>query len=256
MTAIELQNVSQLSSYAANTAGYIVYLPDAYSVADVAEFCNYAKSLNADVKVFLKLTPCARQEDVALFESIIKSVPELYGVYCDNIYAVRLAEKCGKVAFYGFGLNIFNFDSAAFYGAPYCASVELNKKEILELPKTPFVFSYGYLPLMTLSHCVEKLTGGNCKSCTFRADTVTEYVDRKNYAFEIRRNKAKNCYFTLYNSVIADLSSKICAYDFNFYLNMLKCSASDVDRVLAAFINKQPLGTANATLLHFLRGVE
>lgn len=118
----------------------------------------------------------------------------------------------------------------------------------------PVCFAYGYLPLMNLSHCASQLlTGKTCKNCAYKNGFT--YVDRKNYEFKILRNKAANCYFTLYNSKIHDISSKVKPNSFNLYLNMLQLSRDEADNVFAAFKDNLSLTTRDKTNGHFINGV-
>ena len=96
-------------------------------------------------------------------------------------------------------------------------------------------------------------SGKNCKNCAYKNGFT--YVDRKNYEFKILRNKAANCYFTLYNSKIHDISSKVKSNSFNLYLNMLQLSRDEADNVFAAFKDKLSLTTRDKTNGHFINGV-
>lgn len=72
---------------------------------------------------------------------------------------------------------------------------------------------------------------------------------------KILRNKAANCYFTLYNSKIHDISSKVKSNSFNLYLNMLQLSRDEADNVFAAFKDNLSLTTRDKTNGHFINGV-
>lgn len=95
--------------------------------------------------------------------------------------------------------------------------------------------------------------GKTCKNCAYKNGFT--YVDRKNYEFKILRNKAANCYFTLYNSKIHDISSKVKPNSFNLYLNMLQLSRDEADNVFAAFKDNLSLTTRDKTNGHFINGV-
>ena len=176
-------------------------------------------------------------------------------IYATNPYGIYLARKYNLKLFSGYELNIFNeVDKNLLSDDLFVASAELTEKELNTFSTTPFVFAYGYLPLMNLSHCAAQLlTGKTCKNCAYKNGFT--YVDRKNYEFKILRNKAANCYFTLYNSKIHDISSKVKPNSFNLYLNMLQLSRDEADNVFAAFKDNLSLTTRDKTNGHFINGV-
>lgn len=126
----------------------------------------------------MKLTVNARENDVALYESIIKNTG-ISGIYATNPYGIYLARKYNLKLFSGYELNIFNeVDKNLLSDDLFVASAELTEKELNTFSTTPFVFAYGYLPLMNLSHCVSQLlTGKTCKNCAYKNGFT--YVDRK-----------------------------------------------------------------------------
>ena len=79
--------------------------------------------------------------------------------------------------------------------------------------------------------------------------------DRKDFEFRIYRNRIKNCYFTLYNSKIHDISSKVRDTSFNLYLNMLQCDGEKSARILSDFKNGRIVDAAERTNGHFVKGV-
>ncbi len=249
LIAVEVQNAAQLSESLLNDADVIVYYPDEFSMSTAKDLLDKTGGKEA----FIKLTPNAREKDVALFEKFLPL--GFTGVYCDNLYAVELAQKFKLKVFCGQGLNVFNNKTLEIINPDYyLASPELNAKE-LRVFSSPFVFSYGKLPLMNLSHCPYKLNNGNrCNSCNYNKNLA--YIDDKNYVFDIYRNKAVNCYFTLYNSKITDISSKYANCGFNYYLNMLQCNCKSAAEIAHAFRTGAPLDTQNATNGHMKRGVE
>lgn len=252
LIAVELQNAGQLSKDLLSSADIIVYYPDIFSTGTAKAFIESVKSI-CGKEIFLKLTPNARSNDVMLFREMLSSCA-FDGIYADNLYAVELAFEYRLKLFSGIGLNIFNHISAAYFGGDYYAvSTELNAREI-SCFALPFVYAYGRLPLMNLSHCVNKLLKNeNCKTCSYEGRFV--YNDRKNYKFDVIRNKAANCYFTLFNSKITDISAKFINNNFNYYLNMLQCDSAEAAAVAAAFKAGRPLGTAECTYGHMQRGV-
>ena len=252
LVAVELQNENQLSERIKNEADAIVFFPDDFSEKTVSSFLSlFGKAKD---KVYLKLTVNARESDVRLYERIIENCG-VSGIYATNPYCIYLARKYNLKLLSGYELNIFNdVDKNLLSDDLFVASTELTEKELNRFSTTPFVFAYGYLSLMNLSHCVSQLvTGKTCKNCAYKNGFI--YVDRKNYEFKILRNKAANCYFTLYNSKIHDISSKVKPNSFNLYLNMLQLSRDEVDTVFTAFKDTLSLTTLDKTNGHFINGV-
>lgn len=252
LIAIEVQNENQLSRRIINEADAIVFFPDEFSEKSVSLFLSFLGDKKD--KAYLKLTVNARENDVDLYESIIKNTG-ISGIYATNPYGIYLARKYNLKLFSGYELNIYNeVDKNLLSDDLFVASAELTEKELKTFSTTPFVFAYGYLPLMNLSHCASQLlTGKTCKNCAYKNGFT--YADRKNYEFKILRNKAANCYFTLYNSKIHDISSKVKSNSFNLYLNMLQLSRDEVDCVFAAFKDNLSLTTRDKTNGHFINGV-
>lgn len=252
LVAVEVQNEDQLSVELLEIADLIVFFPNEYSESVVSSFL--LKSGDKYDKVFLKLPVNARENDVKLLEDIIQNC-KISGIYATNPYGIFLARKHNLRLFSGYELNIFNDEDANILSdGLFVASTELTKNELLRFTDTPFVFAYGYLPLMNLSHCVSRLvTGKSCENCAYKNGFT--YVDRKNFEFKVLRNKAVNCYFTLYNSKIHDISSKLQPNSFNLYLNMLQLSRDESLKVLTAFKDNLSLNSLDKTNGHFINGV-
>lgn len=252
LVAVELQNKAQLSDYLLKNSDIIVYFPDDFTVKTVKDFLNACGSFSE--KVFLKLPVNARENDVKIIENIIEQTkPE--GLYADNPYVVYLAKKYNLKLFAGTGLNVYNEKCLSYFEPDYfLASPELTRSESEKLDSA-FIFAYGYLPLMNLSHCVSKLVSGRgCEKCAYTSKGFA-YSDRKGYEFRIYRNRIKNCYFTLYNSKIHDISSKVCDTSFNLYLNMLQCDGEKSAKILSDFKNGRVVGVEERTNGHFVKGV-
>lgn len=256
LIAIEVQSVEQLSDFIVNNTDIIVYAPKIYSVQLSKKFVNTVNSFNSNAKIYLKLLPDANGSDVLVFRKILEQINGFYGILCDNFYAVELAEQYNLKIFGGLGLNIFNNElHNTINFQHFLASAELNLSEISEFTKKPFVFAHGFLPLMNLKYCPYKLLkNSSCEKCT--CNDEISYIDRKNFEFKILRNKANRCYFTLYNSIKCDISSKCLNCDFNFYLIMLNYNCEQIENIIQAYRDKKPLRSDNFTYGHLFRGVE
>lgn len=249
LIAVEMNDVKMLSALN-DIIDIVVYNPDVLTVEGAKEFCSHFGAK----EIYLKTLPNAREKDIELYKTVLKNT-SFTGVYADNVYAVNLAKKLDLAVFGGQGLNIYNnkiFGYAAL--DRYMVSPELNAREAAAF-NSPFVFAYGYLPLMNLSHCVAQLiSGGNCADCRYKKPYV--YTDRAGYAFPVRRNKAAYCYFTVFNSKITDISRKYLNCGFNYYLNMVQCEAKDAALIAKCIKCGQPAGTVDFTYGHMSRGVK
>lgn len=254
--AVELSNINQLTdNLLKDKKVVVIYSPSNYSVYDSKTFLQKIKRLQNDTEVFIKFTANANGKDILLYRSILESCG-FDGIYADNYYAVQLAYEYKLKVFAGFGLNIFNnlCLNQIVNLAYYAASAELNTEELKHFKK-PFIYAYGYMPLMHLTYCPSQLiSGGNCGNCNYKNPLI--YTDKNNFKFEVSRVKASSCYFTLSNSVITDISKKFGKIPFNYYLNMVQLASSEVEKVLDGFYNKIPLDNQNFTYGHLFRGVE
>jgi hypothetical protein len=178
------------------------------------------------------------------------------GIYADNIYCLQLAKDFDLQVFAGLGLNLYNTKSiTSINNLKYIMpSVELSVPELKQF-NNPFVFAYGYIPLMHLTHCPSQLNeGSTCAKCNYKKPLV--YEDKNGFKFSIQQYKASKCYFTLYNSVITDISKKLDKIPFNYYLNMVQLSLGEVEKVISGFLSKEPLDTKNFTYGHLFRGAK
>ena len=105
LIAVEVQNENQLSRRIINEADAIVFFPDEFSEKSVSSFLSFLGDKKD--KAYLKLTVNARENDVALYESIIKNTG-ISGIYATNPYAIYLSRKYNLKLFSGYELNIFN----------------------------------------------------------------------------------------------------------------------------------------------------
>ncbi len=105
---------------------------------------------------------------------------------CGNLAAFGLCRQANSPAVAGFGMNIYNSESAfavSEMGAKAAVlSFEMSLSDAVrcggDIPKG--VISYGRLPLMLFRNCPNK-NGESCKACNGRA----ELVDRKGVSFTV-----------------------------------------------------------------------
>lgn len=137
LIAVEVQNENQLSDRIINEADSIVFFPDEFSEKSVSSFLSFLGDKKD--KAYLKLTVNARENDVALYESIIKNTG-ISGIYATNPYGIYLARKYNLKLFSGYELNIFNeVDKNLLSDDLFVASAELTEKELKTFSSTPFV---------------------------------------------------------------------------------------------------------------------
>ncbi|MCL2368417.1 MAG: U32 family peptidase [Oscillospiraceae bacterium] len=122
-----------------------------------------------------------------------------------NMGHIEFAKKAGLTVRGDFGLNVFNAETLASYGAmglqSATASFELKLAQIRDMGKAIDLelLAYGRLPLMITENCVLKNAKGDaaCESCE-RAETVPLLTDRMGAAFPVIRET--NCRNVILNS--------------------------------------------------------
>lgn len=142
---------------------------------------NYHNDLSSIMKnalihnnIYIKLPKIAMNSDCLAIIDALSNLPSNVGLYADNYYVVQLCLELNRPIIYGFGMNIFNSLAAEFFANNYCVSQELSYKEIAVL--NGYVYSYGYLPIMTFAHCpYQVVTGRDCANCDYKD---FEYLDK------------------------------------------------------------------------------
>ncbi|MGN0789779.1 MAG: hypothetical protein ACI4MY_07550, partial [Christensenellales bacterium] len=217
-------------------------------------FCN-----NFDIFInngYIRLPRVARGKDLAIVVDLVEKLKgSIKGVVCDNIYAVALAKKCGLAAVGGYGLNIYNRGAIAELGLDYTiASLELNVGQLKSFDREQImVFGYGWVQVMTLSHCPVQLnTGCNCANCKYEGefwykDKIADYL--------VVRYKAGRCYFALHNPSIVDVRGKFAQIPYNLYINALGLSKEQLNCTLEDFVQRRGQKSNNCTCGHLFRGV-
>jgi putative protease len=170
----------------------------------VLKLCDYScdkENLNKiknllhgfDGEKFLFLPPYFTGKDL----ENISDVAQLFdGIYCDGYYSLPLAKKLGKKLFAGTGFNVGNSLSLSQINADYIAiSKELTAKEAKALAgENTFYLNAGDIKVMDLIYCP---FGKTCASCDKRENYLL--TDENNRTFPLRRYKADECRFELFN---------------------------------------------------------
>lgn len=167
-------------------------------------------------------------------------------------------------------LNIFNSYSVLFYEKflnEVCLSVELNKREIIEIVKNTIskiqMKIYGKEELMVSEYCpVGSILGGKCSNVNCKENCeYGNYVlkDRKGEEFILKTDKFCRSY--IYNSVSTNLIPNLDEIN-NMNINSFRLDFIDENyeetlKILNAFKeSKWPYDYKNFTRGHFKRGVE
>ena len=252
---VEIENEYAITSYIANNANIVVNMPE-FCIDTLQSIIKCVLKYNTSPEIVLKLPNVARGKDIDNIYKIIEGSKEISGIYADNLYAIEIANRFDLKVVGGSLLNIYNSKTVKRLELEnYMISAELNLGECKEFSSDAFVFSYGYMPLMTLTHCPLQLAGKSACGCGCRYSGPFSYSDER-HAFAIRRIKNVNCIFTLMNSVIHDIRAKINSVRFNKFVSFVNVDA-DYDGVARSFAeNKTVAPNGNFTYGHLMRGVK
>ena len=211
---------------------------DDYSKTNIKNWLIYNKL----DKYLLKVPKILRAKDLSVVKEFIKNDDKIAGIIAENIGAVQIARDMDKACIFGMGMNVLNAKNLDIFDIKeYVQSVELAYTENI---KGAYIYSYGYIPLMTLTHCpVQINTGCNCSSCKYSGDF--DYVNRGNH-YKLTREKVSNCYFTLSSPKVLDLRSL--KYS-KVYVNLCRID-EDPSEIVNDFIAKNDPDIDNPYLGH------
>lgn len=166
--------------------------PDDYS-KDISHLLK-----DFDGEEFLYLPSYLSGEEIERIKPLINAFD---GIYCGGNYAAELAKELNKKLFAGVGFNIFNCLSLSLCPADYVAlSKELTVAEAKPLAReNTFYLTAGDIKVMDLIYCP---FGKSCGQCDKR-DLYT-LTDEDGRAFPMRRYKAGDCRFELFNCARLD----------------------------------------------------
>ena len=128
-------------------------------------------------------------------------------VFCENIYALKLAKNAGLTARGGAGLNILNslalkeFEALGLASATVSFELSMSGIGALGGALPRGIVAYGYLPLMRFRACPVRGRNG-CGSCR----GVSKLTDRRGVDFPVLCHDRK--YGTLLNSVPLHIAEK------------------------------------------------
>ena len=220
-----------------NSVDLVIKIED-YTQSNIKNWLIY----NKIDKYLLKLPKILRAKDLDVVKDFIKNDSKIAGIVAENIGAVQLAIDMDKACVFGMGMNILNSNiKDTFDVKEFVQSVELSCSENI---KGAYIYSYGYIPLMSFTHCPVQLnTGCKCGTCKYSGDF--EYINRDNH-YKVRREKVSNCYFELLSPKVLDLRSLKNA---KVYISLSRID-DDKAQIVSDFIKKEDNSTENPYLGH------
>ena len=151
-------------------------------------------------KYLLKLPRIMRGKDVDVVKDFINNDPKIAGLVVENLGGIGLSIDVNLPIVLGAGMSVLNSRVSSVFDVPFVQSTELSQSENIS---DAYIYSYGYIELMNLTHCPVQLnTGCTCKTCKYSG--VFAYVNRNN-EYRIVRNRVNYCYFNLLSPKILDL---------------------------------------------------
>lgn len=172
----------------------IALRPNEYTTQVVDEFVSKLKG----IPLALDLPIIANYLDLQVLDKILNKHKNIY-IIANNIYGMFYTSSHPTIA--GAGMNIFNDYAVKFWQDFGCVGCVLSVEQQLDKinQKNVYVYSVGYVPLMTMAHCPYKTIWENdCSNCKYQKGLVYKDVHGNNFA--IRRTKLGQCYFELLHS--------------------------------------------------------
>lgn len=185
---VQVDNLSLLED-CLDLYDYAAYFPKVYDgkvAFDIEKFESETGKL-----VFLTLPNVLRGGDVENIKKILAS-SAVKNVIVNNIGGLELAK--GKNTIWGPMMNLVNPD----FRVLKILSPEYDENKFGD----NFVYIYGYLPLMTFSHCPKKsINNGKCVSCKGEDLSIKDETGK---VFLLRNYRIKYCYSQLLNCNVLD----------------------------------------------------
>ncbi|MBQ7602902.1 MAG: U32 family peptidase, partial [Clostridia bacterium] len=201
----------------------IALRPNKYNLQVLDEFVSKLK----DLTLALDLPIIANYKDLQILDEILNKHQGLY-VIANNIYGMSYASSHPTIA--GAGMNIFNDYAVKFWQDFGCVGCVLSVEQQLDKinQKNVYVYSVGYVPLMTMAHCPYKTIWKNdCSNCKYQKGL--EYSDVHGNNFAIRRTTLSQCYFeVLHSHLINNLGHHSSAH----FVDLRELNSTQVEVVL------------------------
>lgn len=178
-----------------NLKNLYVFSPQNYSLENVLKFKELFKGFLCGVE----LPNLANNSDVKLLDEILEKNKDFY-VLINNLYGLSYVGSYKVIC--SIGMNVFSDYTISFLkslGVKACVISCEQQKENIKFLKDSFVYSVGFVPLMTFAHCPYKTTNNNsCKNCSFNNNL--SYFDIHDNQYRIYRYRLSQCYFKLLHS--------------------------------------------------------
>lgn len=217
-------------------------------VTNIHNYSNIRHKTSNNKTIYIKLPIFAPYENLCVIKDFLaKNAENNIGIYVENLYALELANEFNLPIIVGTAMNIFNAKALNAIGnVPCCVSSELREEEFFS--KDLFIYSYGYLPLMTLAHCpIKTITKSKCDKCKYESFEIVDERSR----FYIKRERFAECVFTLYNGIphnLTDIDNN-CLLDFTV-------GEIDPNEVINCAYNSTKIHLPNSTRGSVKRGVK
>lgn len=223
----------------------------------IQQFADDVKCLTKrNKKVYLMMPTIFRADSSDYFVSIAKELDKVSfeGFVVKNYEELYLTENLftGKNVILDHNMYTFNdVSKSAFFEHGVSGDtvpLELNSREIMHRNNIGSqMIVYGYYPLMTTANCVHK----NTKGCD-KKQKLIYLKDRYNKSFAVCNN-CKECYNTIYNSLLTMLTKNIGklkeagirSFRYSFTIETPKQIKAVMDDKIAEYTNG-----------HYKRGVE
>ncbi len=215
-----------------------------------------------DLKLFVSLPYVMRDRDEAFIRKITidDNGDYICGAVCQNTEELGflLSNSYSKALICADSLYVWNHVSYELLDK-YCdymiAPLELSAKELFQIKKDMFVFSYGRIPLMNTANCICK-TAFSCKK--EEGVKFMHLRDRKNILFPVKRN-CEFCFNTIFNSVPTSLHEEVTGGKIDresMVLSFTDEGESETAEILNAFLNNGEMPGIDTTKAYRKRGVE
>ena len=219
----------------------IVFSPKQFSKQNLQ---NFAQTLNG-LHLGLNLPVIANACDLQILDGLIDSFPDLTLV-ANNIYGLHYIKTHHVVA--GVGLNVFNDYAKSYLNTLGVCAVLMSVEQQFDKMQDKqnlFVYSLGFLPLMTFAHCPYKTVFKNtCNQCKFKQNLC--YTDVLNNVYPIRRYTMSQCYFELLHS---KLINNLGLLDCSCWLDVRNLNDKQLKTLFTSLNKKQEINLSSTQIV-------
>jgi len=215
---VAVNSVNQITDYLYNQSDYIVLNPTDYSIKTISGF-----GIKAENKAILNLPNIMRGQDKKILLNIINNFEslDLSGFIVNNLWGIEVCKNYPIIL--GTGLNILNTQSyQLFCGGDTLPPALYSYITSIESPiphPNAINYIYGYPPLLTLCHCVEKgTTGSHCSP--LQCGKNKNIFDDRGIGFKLNKRKLTNCYHELLNSTVLDNRELLADKKYSVYIDL------------------------------------